>query len=333
MQRQLGDPGAAVRTVALLLGVLGITLGSVPPTYADAINCGAVLGPGGRFQLEQDLTCPGVRGAFTLRDGAVLDLNGHRVTCSNTTIGCVVLTGEGAQLRNGTVANALHELIVLEGTGGHTVRNVTSSPPIDGNIRITSDNNRLINVIARSGLSPAFSILGHNNRLTHSQAGCSIGIPSCIAISGDGNHLSDNIVSADSGFRGAGIDIAGHNNQLRRNHITNTSGPGIVVEETGNENHLSDNIVSVASGFFGGIDIAGHNNRLRRNHVTNTSGLGIVVEGTGNDLRFNLAHGMSFDLVDTNGDCTHNTWKHNIFETSNPPCIGAGRGLGALPVN
>lgn len=118
--------------IAMLLGVIGIALGSVTPTYADGIQCRDVLGPGGRFELEHDLTCPfGLR--ITIQDGAVLDLHGHTVTCSGPAIECVVLTGTGAQLLNGAVGETLHFSIVLEGNGKHTVRNVTSEGA-DGNI-------------------------------------------------------------------------------------------------------------------------------------------------------------------------------------------------------
>jgi hypothetical protein len=278
MQDQLWEPRAAVRVIAVILGVLGLALGSVPPTHAQ--GCGDVLGPGGYFRLEQDLTCPDVRGALTLRDGAILDLNGHTVTCSTTVIGCVVLTGQGAQLWNGTVARALHNVIVLEGTGGHVVWNVTSNPPVDGNTLITSDHNWLINVKARGGTSPTFDIMGHNNRLIHSQAHCSsLSFDGCIAVLGDENYLIDNIVTVD----------------------TDTGAPPL--------------------GGHGGISISGNKNWLLRNHVTNSDGPGIVVHGTGNNIQLNSVHSTTIDLADTNGDCTHNTWKHNFFKTSDPPCI------------
>ena len=281
MQLYLWENQTAFRAVATLLGVLGIALGTVTPTSADVINCGDVLGPGGRFQLEQDLTCP--FSALTIRDGAILDLHGHRVTCTPPSAGfrCVVLTGKEAQLRNGTVAGGLHESITLEGTGGHTVRDVTSSL-VDANILVTSDHNRLINVIAQSVYNAAFAIYGDHNRLTNSMALCPfVALDGCISIAGDENDLSDNLVSVEEDCCAPGVGR-------------------------------------------GGMRIAGHKNRLRLNRVTNHDGPGIVVLGTDNDLRFNTALGNVLDLQDMNGDCTHNTWKHNIFDTSDPPCIGAG---------
>jgi hypothetical protein len=64
--------------VIMLLGALGIALGGVTRAHADVIECGDVLGPGGRFELEHDLECPGMR-AVTVLDGAILDLKGHIV--------------------------------------------------------------------------------------------------------------------------------------------------------------------------------------------------------------------------------------------------------------
>jgi hypothetical protein len=196
MQCKPWEPRAAVRVLATILGVLGLTLGSVLPTHADAINCGDVLGPGGHFQLEQDLTCTFLAGGngITVRDGAILDLNGYRVTCSPSTVGCVVLTGEGAQLRNGTVdGGGFHESIVLEGMGGHIVRDVTSTLT-DANIIVNSDHNQLINVRAESRNFQAVVIFGDDNRLTNSITLCPSIFAGCIAVFGDENRLSDNIV-------------------------------------------------------------------------------------------------------------------------------------------
>jgi hypothetical protein len=53
--------------VVMLLGAIGIVLGSVTPAHADVITCGDVLGPGGRFELEHDLACGSE--AVTVQDG------------------------------------------------------------------------------------------------------------------------------------------------------------------------------------------------------------------------------------------------------------------------
>jgi hypothetical protein len=258
---------------------LGLTLGSTTAPAAADITCGAVLGPGGHYRLEHDLTC--VSHAFTV-DSAHVDLQGHTVSCPGP-IGfrCIVLTGAGASLCCGTATGGEHETLTLEGTGRHTVWDVTSTL-IDTNVVITSDHNRLSNVNAGSSVHAAFRITGHHNRLTRSQALCPfLAADGCLSVAGDDNDLIDNLVT---------------------------------VEEDALQDH-------------GGLRVSGNRNRLWLNRVTNADGTGIVVLGTGNVLWLNTAQGNGLDLRDANGDCTHNTWKHNTAGTVDPPCIGGGGAL------
>jgi parallel beta-helix repeat protein len=223
---------ALLLPVATLLGAIGIALGSVTPAHADVIQCGDVLGPGGRFELEHDLECD--FRAVTVRDGAILDLNGHIVTCP-LGFRCIVLAGTGAQLLNGAVqGSGGHEHIVLEGTGGHTVRNVTSTT-VDHNIFVVqSDHNQLINVMASSVFNPAFNIAGNHNRLIDTIARCSglfrgVG---CITVSGHESRLINNFaITAGSGH---GFLITGHTNVLSGNRAIGNAAGGIVVTGTGN---------------------------------------------------------------------------------------------------
>jgi hypothetical protein len=253
-----------------------VMLGSVTPAQADVVQCGDVLGPGGRFTLEQDIVCQGGTSVgVTVQDGAVLDLNGHTVNCSGLN-GCVLLTGAGATLLNGKVQNAGLENIRLGGTGRHTVRNVTSVF-VDLSVIVTSDHNTLIDVVADGGLSSRFTISGHHNRLVNSIALCGLFGEACIRVEGDRNLLIGNVVTV--GPDHTGIEISGDNNVVERNRV----------------------IWIVASG---------------------TSHPAIDVTGTGNRIMHNTAmtEGAT-DLVDRNGDCTHNTWRRNIFVTSDPACI------------
>jgi parallel beta-helix repeat protein len=204
-----------------------------------------------------------------------LDLKGHLVACGGRglSVGCIVLTGAGTRLLNGTVTGIFFN-IILEGQGGHTVRNVTSTAA-EFAIAVESDNNRLINVLGESvAFNPAFVIDGNRNRLTDSSADCFAAFGGCIEVRGNENRLIDNF--ATSRFMSAGFLILGHNNVLRGNQA-----------------------------------------------IENFRG-GIVVTGTGNRLRHNRALGNTLDLQDTNGDCAHNTWRQNTFETSDPACIGQG---------
>jgi parallel beta-helix repeat protein len=218
--------------------LLGLALGSATPAHADVIQCGDVLGPGGRFELEDDLAC-GMR-AVTVRDGAILDLKGHFVACSpGASVGCITLTGAGTQLLNGAVSGQF-ETVILEGKGGHTVSNVTTIV-VEFAIVVESDHNQLINVFGRSEFNPAFSIRGSHNRLTGSTAHCVnlLNERGCIQVDGNENLLIDNFATSTTTTRTAaerssGFWITGHNNVLKGNRTLSNEHFGIVVTGTGN---------------------------------------------------------------------------------------------------
>lgn len=237
IERQLHGWREIMCGVIMLLGALGMVFGSVTPAHADVINCGDVLGPGGRFELEHDLDCPSPPPfpAITVRDRAILDLKGHIVTCHNFAR-CIVLTGTGAQLLNGAVQGGLHESIHVEGNGGHIVKNVTS-PLVDGNVAVVqSDHNQLINVMAESGFNPAFVIIGNHNRLTDNIAHCfRLDFGACIEVHGNENRLINNFATSTN-VQGSlpGFSITGNNNVLRRNRAIGNEGGGIVITGTGN---------------------------------------------------------------------------------------------------
>jgi parallel beta-helix repeat protein len=241
MARRLRRGGRLAWGVVMLLGVLGLSPGHGTPADADAVQCGAVLGPGGRFALQANLECDS--SGITLRDGAILDLQGHIVACGDWP--CVVLTGAGAQLLNGAVQGSVHESIVLEGTGGHTVRDVTSTL-VDANVLVLSDHNWLSNVMAESVYSGAFLIIGNHNRLTDSLARCpNVSFDGCIFVRGNGNRLVNNFATAREY---PSFLIGGNNNVVRGNRAIGNDGAGMVVTGTGNRlqrNTALDNAIDL----------------------------------------------------------------------------------------
>jgi len=267
----------ALHAVFMLLAAF-VMLGAMTPAQADVVQCGDVLGPGGRFTLEQDIVCQGGGSVgVTVQDGAILDLNGHTVQCGGFN-GCVVLIGTGAKLLNGKVQNAQFENIRLGGTGRHTVRNVTSVLE-DLSVIVTSDHNTLIEVVADGGLSSRFTISGDHNRLINSIALCGLFGDPCIRVEGDGNHLVGNFVAVGPDHEG--IVVSGNNNVLESNRV-------IWMQPSGSQ----------------------------------SSHRAITVTGTGNRITRNTAITENpTDLQDGNGDCSHNTWRHNIFVTADPACI------------
>lgn len=279
--------------VALLLGAFVTALGGVAPVYADSVQCGDVLGPGGRYKLDTDLDCsndPGpVSGpAFTLRSGAILDLNQHLLTCQFPEP-CLVFKGRGATLKNGTLQGGIHYAIILGGQGGHTLMNVTSGI-MDGNILVESDDNELINVMAHGVYGGAFLIGGNDNRLTNSVAHClSVIGGGCISVGGNRNRLSENVSLITSSRGGPNVEIVGDDNVLQGNRA--------ILSELGGQN---------VPGGKNGIVVTGTGNRLTRNTVRETKG---------------PPHQDGIDLQDTSGDCDHNTWRHSTFRTKDPACI------------
>jgi parallel beta-helix repeat protein len=76
------------------------------------------------------------------------------------------------------------------------------------------------------------------------------------------------------------------------------------------------------------MSLNGTGNLVRFNSVFGALGAGIdVVGGTGNTIASNIAQGNGltegphFDLYDSNGNCTANTWRNKTFLTASPACI------------
>lgn len=263
---------------------------SIAPAESAKVNCGDTLGPGGKFKLKADLIC--VEGdVLTLRDRVQLDLNGH------TIVTVVVLTGRRAELTNGTIEGRglciSLVCLILEGRGEHVVENVTvfETSLGQGGISVRSNNNRLIG--NRSFGDVGFEVGGSNNYLFGNiaaigQAGFHVG--------GNGNKLIGN----SSSQQRENFHIVGNNNVLTQNFSAAGNQPG--------------------EGFI----VDGRNNRLFRNVAMST---GIQLFGQNNVVKENVALLGSTDLFDADPTCDNNTWKDNIFATSqagnidNPTCI------------
>ena len=74
--------------IALVLAA-GMMAALISSAHAAPIECGAVLGPGGKYTLDRDLVCPptlrsddyGLLGILNVSAGATLNLKGHTVGC------------------------------------------------------------------------------------------------------------------------------------------------------------------------------------------------------------------------------------------------------------
>jgi parallel beta-helix repeat protein len=153
---------------------------------AGGIDCGAVLGPGGTYVLDRDLTCPkpvvsdydpdpwGFVGMLNVSNGATLNLNGHTVTClpsspyprpsvgirlrhgkvkNGTVVGCDIgIVPSDSVVKRITVAwNRIGMLLDSRTWGSH--RNLISANIAQNNARfgfylVESDENVLVNNLA-----------------------------------------------------------------------------------------------------------------------------------------------------------------------------------------
>jgi parallel beta-helix repeat protein len=119
---------------------------------------------------------------------------------------------------------------------------------------------------------------------------------------------------------------ASTDNDFRDNVVASNFGHGITVNG-GNQNRFINNNLS-GNGLNPpgeGLFLFNANNNIVRHNTTNANsdaGIHVVVGNSGNVVTENISLGNAApDLLDENGDCTHNTWTGNSFNTNSPACI------------
>jgi parallel beta-helix repeat protein len=291
------------------------TTAAKPKPGDTIVGCGEVLTTS--EQLGQDLVCP-TDPALTLIGGR-LNLDGHTVVCDGSGLG-IVLAGEAAQLRNGSVLGC-EVAVLVEGDGHHLVQGVTASVedafpdddmPAEG-IRVASDHNRLLENRVLLGGTNAIRVNGDRNRivrnrLTRAERG--------IRVDGERNQIARNLIRRIA----EGVEVRGERNRIRRNRIVGALDQGIEVR--GDDNRVVGNFA--ADSEADGISIFSSDNVVRRNRIFSNADDGIIViDGNGgNDLADNRTAANGTDLTDQNRDCGDNLWTGNTFETADPAdCI------------
>ena len=97
---------------------------TVSTSWAE-LECGQEIGPDAVASLTKDLDCSEGLLALTVKNGSVLNLGGHTVTCSGRAfMSGISLMGRGAHLTNGTVSGCFGG-VGLGGEGGNTMTKVT----------------------------------------------------------------------------------------------------------------------------------------------------------------------------------------------------------------
>ena len=114
-------------------------------------------------------------------------------------------------------------------------------------------------------------------------------------------------------------------NEIRDNVVTGNIFTGISVNG-GNQNRFIHNNLSGNGLQIGhGLDLFNAQNNVARHNTADansSSGISVGPLGAGNLIDDNTALGNGGpDLNDENGDCAHNTWTSNSFNSNSPACI------------
>jgi hypothetical protein len=283
------------------LGLLVLAAGPVM-----AVECGDVIT--GSARLDRDLVCTTDPGLTV--DGGSLNLGGFTMVCDQTIVG-ILLTGRGAQLRNGAVTTC--ELAVhVAGSGGHRIHRLTASASNQG-VFIESDGNRLLNSHVLRGLNDAaVQVDGSNNDLRFNDVAGST--DQGFEINGNDNQILDNRI----GGVAEGVQLAGNGNRVARNDIIGTTERGVDVrglaEDTG-AHVIAGNLIADGVDGIALLDNS-QGNHIRRNTIYGHSDQGIFVGTFGNTIERNQVLLNRVDLQDNTAGCDDNLWRDNTFETS-----------------
>lgn len=258
---KLGQRFLVELTIGLCcLGMFGL------PVFAQTIDCGDTLGPGGYKVLSGDLACD-ESPALTIVGPVHVDLDQFTVSCNensgmgeskSVSIG-IKVTGSRAKLSNGTVADC-QKGVVVEGYGRHRLLELVVMSPEgeDGagiGIEVNSGYNRLI-----------------ENTITSPNVQGEDGLG--IELKSDHNWLIDNTVTefAGEGFRLGNDGMSADYNVLKYNEASNGGNHGFRVRN-GEHNLLLGNTADANVGE--GFRSQDKGNKFFANTATNNSDEGV----------------------------------------------------------
>ena len=275
-------PSTMLAGIALLFPFQGFSRADENHKAREFTDCSTPINTAGRYFLLKDLKqCSGI--SITVSD-VELELRGHTIQGSpGNALGLIDANGVTTGLSN----------IEIDGPGTLA----------GGSIGISFQNvhrSRVSNVVVTGNI---------------------LGIVVTGTIVGPGNTLRTMVKAADLRSMKTMAGTASTGNEFRDNVVAGQLALGVTVFDS-NQNRFIHNNLS-GNGGEGLILINGSNNTVRHNTVDSNVSIGIDVDATGSGNIFddNVALGNSTDLVDENGDCTHNTWTDNIFNSNSPVCI------------
>ncbi len=341
------------------LVVIGLLAVCVKPVFAAEIKCGGTLGAGGTFVLTHDLTClkdveDRYRPALSVINGAILDLNGHTVTCDERHVGIAVVR---ATLLNGTVRGCgegvtAHDSVVtrmtliengwgvyLQGTDDNLIiANTAAGNGVGFGLEDGGERNTFIDNVARANGSGFNSDSGIDNVFIGNRA--SDNLRSGFSLDGYRLTLVSNVAkrnregfSFDSPGRLKLVGNMAKHNETHGFLFSYVDGERIVVRDNVAKNNGGDGFRIEPAGLDGAGDASA--NVFKNNQVLNNAGHGIhVTVGLAFPPRVLTLHATirgnavlghtapHFDLADDNPNCEEGAvWTDNIFETASQACI------------
>jgi parallel beta-helix repeat protein len=303
------------------------------PAFANAqINCGDTVGPGGNFNLTSDLVCS-TDPAFTIVGPVKVDLKGYTVTCDDEDNDGIIIEGDGATLKNGTVTGC-NDGVNAEESNDLFIQKITADLNDSEGFNIEGDRNRLLGNTSSSNDGEGFQLEGADYELIGNVAvfndsegfdsetsGSSFRTNYSIENADEGFQIEgpDNLFSANVAYGNGdhGFDVEGASgNVLTGNSSTYNDGRGFSIEE-GTTLNGSESIGNDGQGIL----VDGGNNNIHGNRVLDNGDVGIELEGEGNTIHGNRVLGHDPDLTDEDDTCLLNVWSGNTFDTSDPDCI------------
>jgi parallel beta-helix repeat protein len=278
---------------------------------------------------------------------------------SNSQTG-VLINGLGSELMNSSSAGGGHIVgcdvaVDISGIlrddgqllGKHTVWGITAHDSISNGFVVNSNVNHLTHNVANGATNGnGFDVLGSFNVLSENQANDNSDRGFDLEEGVQGNLLVKNVATAngDDGFK-----IRGSGNVIIYNKAIRNTKEGFVAESQNSTFYANTARRNTDNGLK---TDGGQGNQLIRNKATRNGANGISIDNDSSDnkLVFNRAFRnqqsgivaaagssdntisrstafrnsrsdvMSFDLLDENGDCDHNTWKGNAAGSADPSC-------------
>ncbi len=282
-------PSAMLVGIALLFPFQGFSRADENHKAMEFTDCSKGISKAGRYFLAKDLNmCNGI--SITVSD-VELELRGHTILGSSTS--ALISVGGTIGVSN----------IEIEGPGTLT----------GGGIGILFQNvhgSRVNNVVVTGNI---------------------LGIVVTATIMGSGNTLRTMVKAADLRSVRTMAGTAATDNEFRDNVVAGQVAHGVAVMDSNHNRFIHNNLSGngVAGGGEGLLLLNSSNNIARHNTADSNGSFGIHTDalGSGNIFDDNTALGNSIpsgnliDLEDENGDCTHNTWTDNSFNSASPTCI------------